>query len=71
MNSIKRKHGLTNSEIAELVNNLSDDDFHEVFLELAEINNVDIDGSDFNLEFENKKYRRRNKSYVLNPMVDY
>lgn len=43
MNSIKRKHGLTNSEIAELVNNLSDDNFYEVFLELAEINNIDID----------------------------
>ena len=35
MSNFKYEYGLTNSEIAEGIDSLSDDDFYEVFKELA------------------------------------
>lgn len=40
MSETKRSLGLTNCEIAELINDLNDYDFYEVMLELGKINTI-------------------------------
>ena len=42
MKDIKRKYGLTNSEIAQGIDDLSDDDFYDVIQELASLHSIDI-----------------------------
>ncbi len=37
--SIKQQYGLSNYELAEAINGLSDDDFYGVMFELANLNN--------------------------------
>jgi hypothetical protein len=39
MDDFKRQYGLTNCEIAQKLDSLGDDDFLEVFVEFAKLNN--------------------------------